>query len=110
MQRWIETTGQTFVPHTTSINKRDPKFGFESIGDLFRQGFIRIPYSTPTARLAMQYLITEAIQYPDGDTDDTLMATWFMKLAIENHYTPNQVGMYRMQRPNWMSGARRGIA
>ena len=109
MQRWIELTGITFVPHTTSINKRDPKFGFESIGDLFRQGFVRMPYSTPTARLNMQYLITEAIQYPDGDTDDTLMATWFMKLAIENHYTPARMGMYSMQRPGYLSTAKRGM-
>ena len=109
VQRWIELTGITFVPHTTSVNKRDPKFGFESIGDLFRQGFIRMPYSTPTARLNMQYLITEAIQYPDGDTDDTLMATWFMKLAIENHYTPARLGMYRMERPQYLTTARRGI-
>lgn len=109
VQRWIELTGITFVPHTTSVNKRDPKFGFESIGDLFRQGFIRMPYSTPTARLNMQYLITEAIQYPDGDTDDTLMATWFMKLAIENHYTPARMGMYSMQRPSYLSTAKRGL-
>jgi hypothetical protein len=109
VQRWIELTGITFVPHTTSVNKRDPKFGFESIGDLFRQGFIRMPYSTPTARLNMQYLITEAIQYPDGDTDDTLMATWFMKLAIENHYTPARMGMYSMQRPSYLSTAKRGM-
>ena len=109
VQRWIELTGVTFVPHTTSINKRDPKFGFESIGDLFRQGFVRMPYSTPTARMNMQYLITEAIQYPDGDTDDTLMATWFMKLAIENHYTPARMGMYSMQRPGYLSTAKRGM-
>lgn len=110
VQRWMEQTGQVFVPHTTSINKKDPKFGFESIGDLFRQGFIRIPWATPTARLQMAYLIQEAITYPDGDTDDVLMSTWFMKLAVDNHYTPRQTGMYRMDRPMWMASARRGIA
>jgi hypothetical protein len=106
----MEQTGMVFVPHTTSVNKKDPKFGFESIGDLFRQGMIRIPWATPTARLTMAYLIQEAITYPDGDTDDVLMSTWFMKLAVENHYTPRQVGMYRMSRPMWMATARRGIA
>ena len=110
VQRWIEQTGMVFVPHTTSVNKRDPKFGFESIGDLFRQGMIRLPYATPAARLQMGYLVQEAITYPDGDTDDTLMSTWFMKLAIENHYTPRQTGLYRMNRPSWLASARRGIA
>jgi hypothetical protein len=110
VQRWMEQTGQVFVPHTTSINKRDPKYGFESIGDLFRQGMIRMPYSNPQARLQMGYLVTEAITYPDGDTDDVLMSTWFQKLAVENHYTPRQQGMYRMSRPMWLSTAHRGIA
>lgn len=110
VQRWQEYTGQVFVPHTTSVNKRDPKYGFESIGDLFRQGMIRLPYATPMARLTMGYLVQEAVSYPDGDTDDTLMSTWFMKLAVENHYTPRQKGMYQMQRPGWMVNARRGIA
>ena len=110
VQRWMEQTGQVFVPHTTSINKRDPKFGFESIGDLFRQGFIRLPYATPASRMQMSYLTQEAIAYPDGDTDDVLMATWFQKLAVENHYTPRQEGIYRMRRPNWLASARRGIA
>lgn len=110
VQRWQEQTGQVFIPHTTSVNKRDPKFGFESIGDLFRQGMIRLPYSTPTARLQMGYLVQEALAYPDGDTDDVLMATWFQKLAIENHYTPRQQGMYRYARPMWLTGLSRGIA
>jgi len=109
VQRWMEYTGQVFVPHTTTINKRDPKYGFESIGDLFRQGMIRLPWNSPQARLQMGYLIQEAISYPDGDTDDTLMSTWFQKLAVENHYTPRREGMYRMNRPMWVS-TRRGIA
>ena len=110
VQRWMEYTGQTFVPHTTSMNKRDPKYGFESIGDLFRQGQIRLPMGTPEARMRMGYLIQEAINYPDYDTDDTLMAVWFQKLAIENHYTPNVGSLYQMPRPRWLSTARRGIA
>jgi len=110
VQKWMEQTGQIFVPHTTSINKRDPKYGFESIGDLFRQGMIRLPYGTPTSRLQMGYMVQEAITYPDGDTDDVLMSTWFQKLAVENHYTPRQMGMYSMPRPRWISNSQRGIA
>jgi hypothetical protein len=110
VHKWMETTGQVFVPHTTSMNKRDPKFGFESIGDLFRQGQIRLPYSTPTARLTMGYLVQEATNYPDFDTDDTLMSVWFQKLAVENLYTPSRGGLYQMPRPGWMRNARRGIA
>ena len=110
VQKWMEMTGQTFVPHTTHVNKADPKYGLESIGDLFRQGFIRLPWGNPSARLKVNNLIEEATRYPDHDTTDLIMSTWFGKLAVENHYTPRREGMYQMSRPDWLTGARRGIA
>lgn len=110
VQRWSANTGVAFVPHTTSINKADPKFGLESIGDLFRQGRIRIPWGDIASRQRNQYLIDEATRYPDHDTTDLIMSTWFGKLAVENHYTPRKSGLYRMERPGWMSYAQRGIA
>lgn len=110
VQKWMDVTGQTFVPHTTHVNKADPKYGLESIGDLFRQGFIRLPWGNPSARLKVNNLIEEATRYPDHDTTDLIMSTWFGKLAVENHYTPKREGMYRMNTPMWLSSARRGIA
>lgn len=110
IQRWMSTTGQRFLPHTTHRNKNDPKYGLESIGDLFRQGRIRIPWGDLPSRNVMQYLIDEATRYPDYDTTDLIMSTWFGKLAVENHYTPRRPNSYRQQRPSWMTGARRGIA
>jgi hypothetical protein len=110
VQKWMELTGQIFVPHTTHINKQDPKFGLESIGDLFRQGFIRLPWGNPAARLKVNNLIEEATRYPDHDTNDLVMSTWFGKLAVENHYTPRREGMYQMSRPSWLGNAQRGIA
>jgi hypothetical protein len=98
-----------FVPHTTTINKQDPKYGLESIGDLFRQGHIRIPWGDIAARQACNPLIEEATRYPDADTTDLIMSTWFGKLAVENHYNPRREGMYRMDRPDWIRGARRGM-
>ena len=109
-QRWMQITGQVFVPHTTSVNKADPKFGLESIGDLFRQGFIRIPWVNPASRLKSNNLIEEATRYPDGDTTDLIMSTWFGKLAVENHYTPRKAGMYRLNTPSWFGYKQRGIA
>jgi hypothetical protein len=109
-QKWMQMTGQVFVPHTTSVNKADPKFGLESIGDLFRQGFIRLPWQNPASRLKSNNLIEEATRYPDGDTTDLIMSVWFGKLAVENHYTPRRIGMYRMSTPNWLAHTQRGIA
>jgi hypothetical protein len=110
VQRWSAMTGVAFVPHTTSINKQDPKYGLESIGDLFRQGRIRMPWSDITSRNRSTFLIDEALKYPEADTTDLLMSTWFGKLATENLYTPRKSGMYRLSRPSWLGHSQRGIA
>ncbi len=109
VQKWSATTGVILVPHTTGINKLDPKFGVESIGDLFRQGRIRIPWGNLRARQTMTYLIEEVTRYPEYDTTDLVMSTWFGKLATENTYTPRRSGLYQQNRPTWMSDARRGM-
>jgi hypothetical protein len=108
-QRWMQMTGVTVVPHTTSANKNDPKFGVESIGDLFRQGRIRIPWGDLTTRARMTYLIDEVTRYPEYDTTDLVMSTWFSKLAVENHYTPRRFAGYQMARPAWIRNSQRGL-
>ena len=110
VQKWSAMTGVTFVPHTTSINKQDPKYGLESIGDLFRQGRIRMPWADINSRNRISNLIEEATKYPEADTTDLIMSTWFHKLAVENLYTPRRSGMYQMSRPGWMGNVQRGIA
>ena len=111
VQRWMVKTGQRFLPHTTHANKNDPKFGLESIGDLFRQGRIRIPWGGIEARNIMQPLINEAVRYPDYDTTDLIMSVWFGKLAVEHHYTPRRPNSYARPVPGWLKNrARRGIA
>jgi hypothetical protein len=109
VQRWMQATGIRFVPHTTTINKRDPKYGLESIGDFFRQGKIRIPWGDFRSRNVMQILIDEGLQYPDGDTTDVIMSTWFHTLAVMNHYVPKKFTGYHQQRPSWMRGVQRGM-
>ncbi len=106
VQQWMRATGVYFIPHTTSTNKSDPKFGVESIGDFFRQGKIRIPYADIVARKSVEPLITELLAYPDGDTDDLVMSTWFHTLAINNHWSPRNRRQYKMSRPDWISTQR----
>ena len=110
VQYWEELTGVTFLPHTTHINKKDPKFGVESLGDHFRQGKMRLPYSTPASRLKAHFLIDEALLWPDGDTTDMVMSAWFMRLAVDILYRPPQHGMYEEARPGYLSGSQRGLA
>ena len=103
VQKWMEVSGVQFLPHTTSVNKRDPKWGLESIGDLFRQGQVRIPWASLSARNQCQYLVDEGVRYPESDTSDLIMSVWFGKLGVENHYTPRRQGQYAMRRPSWLT-------
>lgn len=113
VQRWMDATGIVILSHSTYANKADPKFGLESIGDLFRQGKIRLPYGDFTSRTRTNDLVKEALAY-GGQTDDTtdlLMSTWFGKLAVENHYPGRAYGAYRAaDRPGYLRGASRGLA
>jgi hypothetical protein len=107
VQRWMEVTGIIFVPHTTSVNKADPKYGVESIGDLFRQGKIRLPNLDIESRNKSQALVDEAVKYPDHDTTDMVMSTWFGKLGVENFFSKPRFGAsYRQSRPEWMGYGR----
>ena len=110
VQKWVANTGMVFVPHTTSINKQDPKYGLESIGDLFRQGMIRIPWGDFGSRVSCQHLVNEATKYPDYETTDLVMSVWFHKLGIENHYNPRRSGQYHLARPDWFGYRSRGLS
>jgi hypothetical protein len=108
VQRWIDATGVSFLPHTTGVNKNDPKYGVESTGDYFRQGRIRLPWVSAAARMKVNHLVTEATRYPDSDTTDMVMSTWFMTLAVNNYYTPRQGRLYAKDVPSWISQGRGG--
>jgi hypothetical protein len=82
VQKWSAMTGVTFVPHTTSINKQDPKYGLESIGDLFRQGRIRMPWADINSRNRLSYLIEEATKYPEADTTDLIMSSILLEGVV----------------------------
>ena len=109
VQHWMDATGVRFIPHTTSVNKSDPKFGVESLGDYFRQGKIRIPYSDIVARRSAEPFVSELLAYPDGDTDDLVLSCWFHTIAINNHWSPRQKARYRLPRPDFVS-SRRGLS
>ncbi|HSN10521.1 MAG TPA: hypothetical protein VLS51_00220 [Propionibacteriaceae bacterium] len=104
IQEWVKATGVTFVPHTTTVNKSDPKYGVESIADYFRQGRVRIPWDGPMTRAKIEPLISELQNYPDGETTDLVMSTWFHTLAVNNHFARTRRAPYQRDVPGFVSG------
>jgi len=112
VQKWQKVTGQIFIPHQTGgYNKNDPKYGLNSIADLFRQGRVRIPWADIEARNTCSILIDEVTRFPDFDTTDLAMSVWFARLGIANSYSPQRSGIYQLPRPAFMRREySRGIA
>lgn len=68
-----------FISHDTGRNKADPTLGVESIAVDFEFGHIRLPSGDSEGKLMSKMVMEEAMQYPHADTDDLLMALWFIK-------------------------------
>lgn len=67
------------LAHDTGRNKGDPVLGVESLSVDFEFGRIHLPYGDPESKRMSELLITEALTYPQAQTDDLLMALWFIK-------------------------------
>jgi len=67
------------IGHNTGRNKADPTLGIESMSMDFELGNIRFPYGDADGRRMSELVIKEALQYPQGLTDDTLMSNWFIR-------------------------------
>ena len=67
------------IPHTTNRNKADPQLGVAALSLDFEYGRIRLPFGDNDGKKASQLLIDEAVTWPQGQTDDVLMALWFIK-------------------------------
>lgn len=67
------------LAHDTGRNKGDPVLGIESLSPDFEFGRVHLPYGDPEGKAQSELLIQEALSYPQGQTDDLLMALWFIK-------------------------------
>jgi len=86
-QRWLlqdpamdRIRAKTMVlPHTTNRNKGDPTLGVGSLAVEFEFGRIRLPYGDAEGKEMSQLLLDEVMTWPQSQTDDILMALWFIK-------------------------------
>ena len=65
--------------HNTGRNKADPELGVWGMASDFEFGRIRLPYGDAESRAMTEQFVTELMSWPNGHTDDVLMALWFVK-------------------------------
>ncbi len=88
----------TLIDHKTSVNKRDAELGVWSLASDFEAGRIRFPYGDKASRETSELLISEVLAYPNGYTDDVLMALWFTKFnykrLLPREFLPSHFSLF----------------
>lgn len=78
----VQRTGIQIMQHNTHRNKADPDYGVQSLAPLYEYRKVSIPWQDPDSRKACEFFISELKAYPNGTTDDGVMAQWFFEWNI----------------------------
>lgn len=93
------------IAHKTAMNKRDTTMGVWSLASDFEAGRIRFPYADKESRTTSELLISEVLAYPNGYTDDVLMALWFAKFnykaLIPREFLPTKFATFGADKSSW---------
>jgi hypothetical protein len=111
VRRWMAQHHVRIIPHTTTINKSDDEYGVQTLANLYRYGLIRLPGHN-TAWNARQKLVEEVTRWPEGKSDDCVMAQWFLEWNLPRLIPPSKPLPRNPHRPSWLRvvdtwGARR---
>lgn len=77
-QAWQNERQVAIIAHTTGKNKSDDRYGIWALASRFKFSRIHLPYADVESRAKVQPLIDEATTWPNGQTDDCVMASWFL--------------------------------
>lgn len=64
-------------PHTTTVRKLDPNYGVQSLKPRYEYGRISLPWGDADTRNDLAFFTQELCTWPEGHTDDGVMAQWF---------------------------------
>lgn len=102
VRRWLAKWRCNLIPHQTHVNKSDPELGVTALKPLYRYGQIRLPNkpNSPSA-YKVRNLIEEVTTWPDGRSDDCVLAEWFLEWNLRN-IMPAAAPMPKFWRPTWL--------
>lgn len=100
VRRWQSQNEVDILPHTTARNKSDPNYGVETIAPHWRYGRVRLP-GRGEGKVKSLHLIDEVRTYPQGRTDDCVMAEWFFEWNLPNLNSPGATTPIAAWRPSW---------
>lgn len=105
-QMAIDYPSVRVICQTTNQNKRDPVQGVESFDPIFRARKVVI-HAGDAPKLLLHQLVSEFVDFPDGDTTDLVMAAWFGKRQYELLHKYHDVNVQNNPVPDYV--ASRGL-
>ena len=103
-KRWSAIRNVNVIPHQTNRNKADEEYGVQTLAPHYKAGRVRLPGSEIFGKPLIKPMTKELIQWPDGSTDDTVMAHWFLIWNAPNLFVSQNAEPPKFARPSWMTG------
>lgn len=103
-KRWCAIRGVSYYPHDTMMNKSDEKYGVQILSTHYRHGRVRLPNIQQHGDMGFaitRQLVSEVTVWPNGATDDCVMAQWFLEWWLPRIATPLGEVLPRHNRPSW---------
>lgn len=101
VHQWIGRHSVELIPHATHSNKSDPEFGVQTLAPHYRYGRVNLPWDMGYGQKASKHLVDELLKWPGGNTEDCVMANWFMEFHLPQlQYFYESVP--EATRPSWM--------
>jgi len=104
-KRWSAIRNVNLVPHQTNRNKSDESYGVQTLAPHYKAGRVRFPGGGTylESKAVMKPMVKELIQWPEGSTDDTVMAHWFLIWNAPHLFDGNNGQVYQFSnRPAWV--------
>lgn len=106
VQDWQRQNSVSILSHDThAANKNAPEeaYGLWCVGPHWRFGRVRLPGKQGAGRHKVQQLVQEALAYPNGTTDDCVVAQWIFEWNLPKLVSPS-VEHATYDRPGFVPG------
>ena len=104
-KRWSAIRNITLIPHQTNRNKSDEGYGVQTLAPHYKAGRVRLPGSEYSgSKATIKPMVKELINWPEGSTDDCVMAHWFLIWNAPNLFHAGMEKPPTFARPSWMVG------
>lgn len=107
-KKWQAIRGVELIPHQTNRNKSDEEYGVQTLAPHYKAGRVRLPAGGEYigSKASLKPMVKELITFPEGSTDDTVMAHWFLIWNAPKLFFTQSDQPPKFARPSWMGGSR----